>query len=517
MLSQTDNLIDMLYSSVQTQSNKDAVVWDDQPTSYECLWLACTQFAALLQDHGVGSGDRVILQLSNSAEFFHAYYGVLMCRAVAVPIFHGSSPARLATLVNLSGATTIVTEHSDITLLLEELKPHLEGPAPVIVDLRGPRPNRSVSERPAQDDLAMLQYTSGTTGNPKGVMLTHGNLLANIRQMIPAAQFEPEDVFVSWLPVYHDMGLITMTMCPFYLGAKLVLLPISPKPFTWFSAIERHRGTMTASPDFGYRFATKFTRRSKYDLRSLRRALIAAEPVRASTIERFEEKFDLNGVLKPGYGLAEASVAASFWHMDRQDRLIDEEGHVSAGKSIPGMEIAIEGTAEPYVQGEILIKGPNCTQGYYRNPEATAALKGPNGFLRTGDVGYLDSEGHLFIVGRAKNIIIRAGRNLAPREIEEVAEEVPGVRLAAAIGVDAGGIEGEQIILFCEWERGRASDDDQAELVRQLQQHTHENLGYRPDKVMLVKPQSIPRTYNGKLQYSALKAEYLKNKRHIHD
>ncbi len=513
-LAQVDNLVALMRLRAQESAHQTAVVFADKETTYGQLWHDTNSFAAQLQSNGLQRGDRVVLQLPNSAEFFQAYYGVQLLGAVAVPIFHGSSVHRLAMLIQLCGAKAVVVDSMDVPNLESQLADELKGPSPCVIDLRADRPS-AVPENlsdPLPSHLAMLQYTSGTTGNPKGVMLTHGNLLANVRQMIPVAQFVTEDVFVSWLPVYHDMGLITMTMCPFYLGAKLVLLPVSPKPFPWFSAIEKYGGTMTASPDFGYRFATKFTRRSKYDLSSLRRALIAAEPVRESTIQRFEDKFGVKGVLKPGYGLAEASVAASFWSMDSQERLIDADGHVSAGKAIPNMDIAIIDN-DQFVpagdHGEIVIRGENCTQGYYRNPTATQDLSAPDGFIRTGDMGYLDQDGHLFIIGRAKNIIIRAGRNLAPREIEEAAEEISGVRMAAAIGIDAGGIEGEQIILCCEVERGKATNDQREQLIRDIQTGLHQNLGYRPDKVVLVKAQTIPRTYNGKLQYNALKRAYL--------
>lgn len=507
------NLSAMLHRQAQLRPSQTAVVFDDVPTTYSEIWDNASRFARKLQVLGVNAGDRVILQLPNSAEFFRAFYGTLTLGAIAVPVFHGSSAHRLATLINLSGATVVVVDGPDLAELRLALEPHLEGPLPVIIDLRDELPSDPFTDatEPQSDDLAMLQYTSGTTGNPKGVMLTHRNLLANVQQMIPAARFTVDDVFVSWLPVYHDMGLITMTLCPFYLGAQLVLLPVSPKPFPWFSAIEKYGGTMTASPDFGYRFATKFTRRAKFDLSSLKRALIAAEPVRESTILRFEEKFNVPGVLKPGYGLAEASVAVSFFSMDQSERVIDHEGHVSAGQPIPGVDVLIDADgsrAQAGQQGEILIRGDNCTQGYYRNEAATNAIKADGGYLRTGDLGYIDQNGELFIVGRKKSLIIRAGRNLAPREIEETAEELPGVRLAAAMGLDAGGIEGEQIVLFCEVERGRSKPEELESLTRDLQQAVYKELGYRPDKVVLVKPQTIPRTYNGKLQYIALKRAF---------
>ncbi len=506
-------LAEMLERRARLTPGQTAVVFGENALDYAGLWRGAGRFAAYLRAHGLQPGDRAVLRLANSAEFFFAYYGTLRLGATAVPIFHGSSPERTAKLANHCGARVLVCDKP-----LEEaerlaLRPLLAAQEPALLDLAAGTAfdGEADAAGPSPDDLAMLQYTSGTTGDSKGVRLTHANLLANIRQMIPAARFVAEDVFVSWLPVYHDMGLITMTMCPFYLGAKLVLLPVSPKAYPWLNAIKTHRGTFTAAPDFGYRFCVKFSKSGDhYDLSSLKRALIAAEPVRESTVRRFEGKFGVPGALKPGYGLAEASVAATFWDMDRTELKIDDQGHISAGKALPGMEVAIvddHGFAPPGEVGEIAMRGPSCTAGYYRNPEATRALGARDGFIRTGDLGYLDEEGDLFIVGRAKNIIIRAGRNLAPREIEEVVEELPEVRFSAAVGMDSRHIEGEQIHVFAEVDRKLGAKPAEAErLSHAIVNRVRDTLGYRPDKVWLVRGKTIPRTFNGKIQYGALKA-----------
>ncbi|CAM2009721.1 class I adenylate-forming enzyme family protein [Acanthopleuribacter pedis] len=514
------SLTAMLARRAELTPDRTAVVFGDAAHTYASLWEAVRHFAGYLQDRGVMAGDRVLLRLPNSADFFAAYYGVQYLGAVAVPVFHGSSAARVALLAKLCGARMVVTAKNIAGPERDAVLSDSGLPDLVFGDCEQGRAFEGAAEPAAvtSEDLAMLQYTSGTTGDSKGVMLTHGNLIANVRQMIPAAEFVAEDVFVSWLPVYHDMGLITMTMCPFYLGAKLVLLPVSPKPFPWFKAIKEHGGTMTAAPDFGYRFATKFSKGGgAYDLSSLKRALIAAEPVRPKTIERFESKFDLPGVLKPGYGLAEASVAVTFWDMQRGDRVVDGEGHVSAGKAIPGMEAAVvvdERFAATGEHGEIVMRSPSCTQGYYRNPTATEALHWRDGWIRTGDIGYLDENGLLFIVGRSKHIIIKAGRNLAPREIEEIAEDVPGIRLSAALGISGEDIQGEQIHLFIEIEKRSPDAALLTALSQRVTQAVFDVLGYRPDKVHLGKNKLIPRTHNGKIQYGKLKQAWLDGSLH---
>jgi acyl-CoA synthetase (AMP-forming)/AMP-acid ligase II len=345
-------------------------------------------------------------------------------------------------------------------------------------------------------------------------MLTHANLLANVRQMIPRAGFTENDVFVSWLPVYHDMGLITMTMCPFYLGAALVLLPVSLKPGSWFDAIKRYKGTMTAAPDFAYRFAAQFSKKgSAYDLSSLRVALIAAEPVRTKTVRDFERKFNLKGVLKPGYGLAESSVAVTFWDLDREEIKVDENNYVSAGTPLPGLDIAIASDSRFLglnEVGEIVFRSPSATSGYYRNREATEALHFKDGFIRTGDVGYLDRDHNLFIVDRSKNIIIRAGRNISPREIEELTDAIEGVRSSAVFGVDENRMEGEQIHLVVEVnEHQRGVDDMIQSLPVEIMERVGRVLEYKPDEIHIVKRKTIPRTYNGKTRYHELKSSYL--------
>lgn len=516
----TGTLVDALERQSQIAGDKTAYFFRDIPTTFGELWDGICNFAAYLRYNGVRLGDRVILKLKNSREFFFAYYGIQRLGAVAVPVFHDSTPERIAKIANAAMARALVTpepldseEKYDI-LALAEIKDFSfqdvrEGAAfkGNVDDVPMPRPQK----------LAMLQYTSGTTGDPKGVMLTHGNLLANVRQMIPKAGFTADDVFVSWLPVYHDMGLITMTMTPFYLGATLVLLPVSLKPDAWFNAIKTYGGTMTAAPDFAYRFATKCSKKgSNYDLSSLRTALIAAEPVRLQTVEEFENKFNLPGVLKPGYGLAESSVAVTFWDRKNEPVKVDANNYVSAGSPLPGLDLAVASDHSflGFNQvGEIVFRSPSATSGYYRNEEATRKLHFKDGFIRTGDLGYIDEEHNLFIVDRAKNVIIRAGRNISPREIEEIADTIEGVRSSAVFGIDEKRLEGEMIHLLVEINERRPGAGQLLEtLPRELTGRVYNSLGYKPDRIIITRQKTIPRTYNGKVKYPQLRSQFLTGK-----
>lgn len=486
-----------------------ACVVGERSCSYRELWKRAQQVAAFLLAEGLQLREPVLIRIGNEPEFFAAYYGTQLAGGVAVPVFHRAKPRRLQTVAGLCGASFLLVESAAVRA---SLSPQVGLRVRSVPDEAG-EPPVPEERRPGPDDLAMLQYTSGSTGDPKGVMLTHRNLVANVRQLIPVGKLTEEDVFVSWMPLYHDMGLIIMSMMPFYLGSKLVLLPIKLDGHAWLKAIEEHGGTMTAAPDFGFRYALKTTRRSAhYALDTLRIALTAAEPIRADTVRRFEERFGLEGVVKPGYGLAEASVGVSFWRLDQPRILVGDNGAVSVGRGLPGTEIAIVaggGFASPGVHGEILIKSPSCTQGYFRNPDATARLHVGGGYIRTGDLGYLDDDGNLYIVGRSKNLIIRAGQNIAPKEIEEVVEAHPAVLISAAVGIDLGRLDGEAIHVFVEI---ALADADQAQFValaRKLATQLRATLGFGPDQLFLLAPRSIPMTYNGKIRYPALQELFL--------
>jgi acyl-CoA synthetase (AMP-forming)/AMP-acid ligase II len=348
------------------------------------------------------------------------------------------------------------------------------------------------------DDVAFIQYTSGSTGVPKGVMLSHRGLLINLGQLIEGMQITPQDRFVSWLPVYHDMGLILKTMAPFYLAAERFLLPTNlANVRVWLDAIQQCRATLTAAPDFAYRLCLRYVRNPEsYDLSSLRVALNAAEPVRPKTIHDFERIFGLQNVVIPGYGLAEATVGVSTWTPSTPVR-VDERGIVSVGRPFRdiGIEIVENEVTIPANQiCEIMIQSPANTAGYYDSREDTERLFWKDGFIRTGDLGYLDSDGYLYVTGRAKNIIKHGGETIFPQEVEGIVECLPFVRRSAAVGIDKGGVEGEQLYVFAELKKSKPPAEDELyenslEVVQAIQQQ----FGTRPGRVYLVKPRAIPK------------------------
>jgi acyl-CoA synthetase (AMP-forming)/AMP-acid ligase II len=366
------------------------------------------------------------------------------------------------------------------------------------------------------DDLAFIQYTSGSTGQPRGVMLTHRNVVETCRFMSEAAGITVEDRVVSWLPLYHDMGLIGCSFTPPLTATPLWLLPPDLRnPRQWLELITRVRATFTVSPDFGYRNCVRHVRDvADLDLTSLKAALSGAEPVRPSTIEAFEGHFGLKHVICPCYGLAEATLAVAIWPRHTALRLDASGRFPSVGTACRGVSVRImepAGDGEPGtailgagLEGEICVKSPGVMKGYYNNPEATARVLGADGWLRTGDLGFVDDEGYLFISGRLKDVIILGGENVVPADIEEVVDHVPGVRYSAAVGVDSERTGTQRLHVVAEVRSETAAETEYHALVREIVTRVHTSRGHRPARVLLVRSNTIPKTSSGKIQRSRL-------------
>lgn len=509
-------LIEMLEFRSRETPDRNAFHFAEKPVTYSGLWARINSFAAHLMSTGVVPGDRVLVLLPNGSAFFEAFYGVQRAGAIAVPLFPGFGPEKIASFARLTDAKVAVLnpelqreQASEIGRLVSDL-----GVVPTTTATVSDSDENPTFPVIKPDDISFIQYTSGSTGDPKGVMISHDNLLTNMRQMIEGMKITADDVFVSWLPVYHDMGLILKTMVPFYLCLELHLLSTDLRyTSVWLKAIETHKATFTAAPDFAYRLCLRQIRdASAYDLSSLRMALNAAEPVRRGTIENFEETFGLRNVIVPAYGLAEATVGVSTWPPGRPIK-VDLKGNVSVGQPFRDVEIAIvgdNGRLGSGQVGEIAVKSAALPTGYFNNPSATEALRWDGKHILTGDLGYLDAVGDLFVVGRKKNAIIQSGRTFYSREIEEIAESVDAVRMVAAVGIDRQRLEGEQIYVFAEVRPGAASDSEKSEaIVQSVVGSIFKQLGIRPGRVYLLKPRSIPMTYNGKIQHGHLRDAYL--------
>jgi acyl-CoA synthetase (AMP-forming)/AMP-acid ligase II len=486
----------------------------DETVTYERLWTQSARYAAGLTRAGVRAGDKVCLIYPTCAEFFYTFFGALRIGAVPVPLYPTLGVETTANIFRDSQAVAVATI-GWFRMGVDEsraLAPNVEivvEPPDLDVDA-APPPLAEV----AADDLAFLQYTSGSTGHPRGVMLTHRNVVSTIHFMAEAAGITVEDRVVSWLPLYHDMGLIGCAFTPPLTGTPIWLLPPDLRnPRQWLTLMTEVRATFTVSPDFGYRNCVRNVRdRSGIDLSSLKAALSGAEPVRSSTIDAFESHFGIKRVISPCYGLAEATLAVAIWPRSVPLRLDSSGKCLSVGQPCRGVSLRILAprdeapAAERPVgeEGEICVKSPGVMRGYYNNPDETAKVLMSGGWLRTGDLGFVDSEGFLYVTGRLKDLIILGGANMIPADIEEVVDRVEGVRYSAAVGIDSERTGSQRLHVVAEVRSESASPDDYHDLIREITSRVHKALGHRPARVLLVRSSTIPKTSSGKIQRSRL-------------
>jgi fatty-acyl-CoA synthase len=345
-------------------------------------------------------------------------------------------------------------------------------------------------------------------------MLTHQNIVRTCHFMAESAGLTPEDRVVSWLPLYHDMGLIGLSFTPPLMAAPVWLLPPDLRsPRQWVELITEVRATFTVSPDFGYRNCVRNIHDTgDIDLTSLKAALSGAEPVRLSTIKAFESHFGVKNVIAPCYGLAEATLAVAVWPRSTAVRVDPTGRFVSVGRPCRGVSVRIVPRAEdgpavalgPDVEGEVQVRSPGVMKGYYNNPEATAGVLSADGWLRTGDLGFMDQDGLLYICGRIKDVMILGGENVIPADVEEVVDAVPGVRYSAAVGLESERTGTQRLHVVAEVRDESAGEDRYHELVRKIVHRVHEARGHRPARVLLVKSGTIPKTSSGKIQRSRL-------------
>lgn len=495
-----------------------AFIVDDKTYTYQWLWERCRTYATQLMNEKVGENERVLVLVPNSAAFFMAFYGCLLSGAIAVPIFPDAGTDRCQQIMQLCGARHIILPSDS-----SQDKKQTFSRWTRLNDLRLHWVDTSAETKAGEDfpliredNIAFIQYTSGSTDFPKGVPLSHQNLLSNIKQMVEAMDISARDVFVSWLPVYHDMGLILNTMVPFYTGAVLNLLEEGlHKVHSWLKSIEKYHGTFISAPDVAYRLCVQSIRQpGAYNLSSLRVALNASERIRPETYRLFEETFQLKNVMVSGYGLAEATVAVTM-HPPGQPPVIDPDGYVASGRALQGVEIKIDfdaledGGPGEKKAGEILVKSKSLMKGYF-NAKKNQHPIGEDAYLRTGDIGYLDPKGNLYVLARKKNCIKHAGHTLYPDDLEEVVKSVEGIRQVAAVGIEGSHGMGEGLYVFAESRAHRNHSMDQYHATAvSIVEKINDHFGIKPARVFLLKPKTLPRTPNGKMQHSILKGMYL--------
>ncbi|MEK7702310.1 MAG: AMP-binding protein, partial [candidate division NC10 bacterium] len=498
----------------------------ERPITYQALWERAAAVGAGLRERGVERGQTVALMLRTEEPFFAAFFGTLLAGAVPVPIYPPFRTDRieefarrqLGILANAQARLLITfAEAERVAVLLRPRAPALA--AVTSVDELARPAAGPPAMRVAAADPALIQYTSGSTGDPKGVLLTHANLLANIRAIGEAISIRPDDVGVSWLPLYHDMGLIGAWLGALYFGIPIAILsPLAflARPARWLWALHAHRGTVSPAPNFAYDLCVRKVADDEIrglDLSSWRLAFNGSEPVSAETIERFTRRFARWGfrpeAMCPTYGLAEASVGLTVSAPGRRPRV---DGRiVSCGRPLPGHEIRIVDAAGRPAgersEGGIEFRGPSVTRGYFRNPEATRATF-RDGWCDSGDLGYW-ADGELFVTGRRKDIIIKAGRNLHPQEIEELVGDVPGIRkgCVAAFGIADPAIGTERLVVVAE---SRETAPRARERLRSaIVERVVAAVGLPPDTAVVVSPRTLLKTPSGKMRRGATREAYL--------
>ena len=534
--------------------------------SFAEIHSEATRRGAHFAARGLRKGDRLALVIPNGDEFVLSFLGAVMAGVVPVPLYPqltfknvDAYHETVAHIVRASGARMLLTT-APTRPFVEPVLGKVDTLSAILTvdELSAPAP-APLDVAIAPEDLAFLQFTSGSTSRPKGVVVTHANLAANSYAFMVNGLGKDSrvDKGVSWLPLFHDMGLIGFVIGPLFTDIPVVFIPTASfvrAPRVWLDTINKHRGSITYAPNFAYALVTKRLKEkdlSGLDLSCMRITGCGAEPIQARTLREFADKlapvgFDPKSYL-PSYGMAEATLAITFaphgtgLHADVVDPAsvqakeakpiatavnagtVDSQEIVSCGRPFPGHEVAIVDEAGTHLSerkiGEIVTRGPSITSGYYQEPELTAAAF-KSGWLHTGDLGYV-ADGEVYICGRLKDIIIIRGRNFYPQDIEWVVSELPGVRRGNVVafgvtvnpeaqssvhtgaGTDAG--MGEEQLVVC----AEAFQADAAGLVESIKAAVTAELGLAVYRVEIVAQGALPRTSSGKPQRRKTKQMFL--------
>jgi acyl-CoA synthetase (AMP-forming)/AMP-acid ligase II len=551
-------LVDVLRWRATNQPDKPAYIFLRNGEEEEATWtyseLERRARAVAAQLHAIGAqGQRALLAFPPALDFVAAFLGCLYAGTVAVPIYppraNRADPRFDAVLADASPIAALTTTSIAAAATAYAAKvPAARGVHWIATDqLDLSTGDQWQPQLPEPDDIAFLQYTSGSTSRPKGVMVSHKNLMHNEQQIAASMGLDERSIIGSWVPPHHDLGLIGKVVQTLYLGTTGVLMsPLAflQRPMRWLEAVSRYGVVFSAAPNFAYELCINRAtpeQIAKLDLSRWRRAVNAAEPVRPETLERFAETFAPAGfsraAMQPCFGLAEATVFVSggnrhltprVWHLDRnalelrQVREVDADAPsacslVSCGMATPGVQIAIvdpdtRALCSPDQAGEVWVAGPNVAQGYWNLPAATAhtfnayTTSGEGPFMRTGDLGLL-RDGELYIVGRIKDLIIIRGQNHYPEDMEWTVQTChPAIRPSgtAAFADDSTGEE--HLFLVVETERLEAPAVN--DVIAAIRQALFDNHALSAYGILLVKPRAIPKTSSGKVQRHATKAMY---------
>ena len=515
----------------------------DRRWSYADAQQAARRTGGSLRAAGLRRGDLVGLVLPDAEQFLTTFFGASIAGLIPASIYPPSTTGDLpryveltAAILRAAGARAVVTSRT-LAASFEDVRRLCPDLALILCAENLDGPDSEPDWRPSLDDIAFVQFTSGSTSSPKGVALTHANVSANIDAFLgpSAVAASAEDIGVSWLPLNHDMGLVGMALGALYTGRTCVLLPPETfvrRPAEWLRAITRHRATVSFAPNFAYDLCVRRVKDpAGLDLSSWRVAGCGAEPIHPPTLAAFAEKFAPAGFRNtsflPCYGLAEHVLAATFPPRGRRPRTevvsadtlttrrvaVPHDGAgasvalVSCGSALPGHRLQIVGEDGRPVEdrhvGEILLAGPSVMLGYYKQDALTAQTI-RNGWLHTGDLGYL-SRGELFVCGRAKDIIIVNGRKYHPQDLEWAVDSLGGVRRGrvVAFGATESG-QADRVVIVVE-PSGTVPSDVLTDTIRR---EIRDLFGLYVADVALVRSGTVARTTSGKVQRAATKARY---------
>jgi acyl-CoA synthetase (AMP-forming)/AMP-acid ligase II len=523
--------------------------------TYQELDLSARRVANVLAA-ATEPGDRALLLYPEGADFSVAFLGCLYAGLVAVPSpLPGSykhQQRRVAAIAADAEPAAILTAEStrtEVTAFIDSIG--LQQAALIVTSLIDTEPlEQPVFSGP--DSLAALQYTSGSTGNPKGVMLTHGNISGNARLLVTNFDISATSKFGAWIPHYHDMGLMGLILPAWYVGSSATIMSPTAflrRPVSWLEVVDKHDLAWSAAPNFAYDLCSGAVTEEQIeglDLSRWRYAANGSEPIQAATLDAFAKRFAPAGfrreTLNPCYGLAEATVfvsgtgnrrpviprvdeaalsAGTFSETNASERTPATRDLVSCG-IVRDRDILVvdpeDATVLPRGRvGELWLRGPSVGAGYWRNPEETERVfngttaDGRSGYLRTGDLGVIDQNDELYVTGRIKELIIVRGRNIYPQDVEHVIrEEIPDFQglFGAAFGV--ADREGGEVIAVVHEVRPGLKEDRLAQIGSAVKLTVAREIGVAPAAVHLVRRGSVERTTSGKVQRLAIREAFLR-------
>jgi long-chain acyl-CoA synthetase len=500
-------LCDLLENRAREYHDKTFLYFQNLEVSYRVLEETACRFGYGLAGLGIQKGAPVCILLPNCPEFLYAFFGIMKTGAVAVPVNFNLKGEEIKYILNHSEATALITAPAFLETI-RRIRPDCPGLSHLILTGSSSEAGTisftqlsktSGRTKPVSlegSDPAAIIYTSGTTGYPKGVVLTHLNYLFDSEQFVTATQMTRQDRFLCILPLFHVNGQVVTTLSPMFAGGSMVLMEkFSPKDF--FPTLARFKATAFSGVPTVYAILLNLPDAEQYDLSSLRFCVCGAAPMPVELFQSFEKKF--SAFILEGYGLSEGTCVSSVNPLGGHRKI------GSIGLPLPRQEMKVVDDQDRELEagrvGEIVVRGENVMREYFKNPQATMeTLRG--GWLHTGDLGYEDHEGYFYIVGRKKEMIIRGGENIYPKEIEEVLYRHPKVLEAAVIGLPDQ-IWGEEVCAFIVLKEGMQGSPEE------FMEYCKSRLADFKCPRKVVFWGQFPKTATGKIQKGKLKEEYL--------